>query len=112
MTFLLYLVAVAALAVSFDQFRVANASVGTRPDVGITPLLFQLSGVIGGFGSTAMLIAGFFLGKWWWPLVAIVIAVVASLVFRASVAKWLLWFFAIAGSVVGIVCSVVLFATR
>ena len=98
---ILYLASLVSLLIAGDQYRIADSSFGTRPDVGVTPLLFQLAGLTAGLGGIAMIIAGFFVLKWWAPIVGAAIAVAVMVILRFIVARHMSWLVAVIMAIIG-----------
>jgi hypothetical protein len=83
--FLTYVFALTALGVAGDQYRMASQRIGTQPLGGPAALMFELAGLIGGLGWLIMMVAGFFVGRWWWPLAGLGIGVVLNIIARSSI---------------------------
>ena len=80
----LYILLFVAYAVASTQYRQANSVAGCRPDVGFTPKIFDILGMISTIAVLISLVAGFFLFSWYIPvigllLVWIVVAVTKSI---------------------------------
>ncbi|MEH6556693.1 MAG: hypothetical protein V7708_02790 [Oceanicoccus sp.] len=104
----LYIISIVALGLAADQNRVVSKYAGYRPDVGITPFLFDLSGFIGNLGALGMIVGGFFIGEWWWPFSALVSAWVVIAICR-SIPPSIGWLLSILGAVVGSACATMVF---
>jgi len=104
----IYIISVVFFGLSFDQSKIVNSRAGCKPDVGILPLLFDLSNIISTFGILAMLVAGFIIGQWWWVLIALICTWIV-ITFSRSINPALGFIPTILGAIIGVASSVFLF---
>lgn len=69
----LYFFLTVAYGVASTQYRTANSVTGCRPDVGITPQIFDILGMLSTIAVLVSLIAGFFLFSWLIPVIALLL---------------------------------------
>jgi len=68
-----YILGVIGFALGFDQHRSIIISTGKSNSSDSTSVLFDLTAWIGGISTIFVLLAGFYFGKWWWPILAMAI---------------------------------------
>ena len=79
----LYFFLTVAYGVASTQYRVANSVTGCRPDVGITPQIFDILGMASTIAVLISLVAGFFLFSWYIPFIALLLVWIAVAVTKS-----------------------------
>lgn len=96
-----YILAVISFALSFDQHRsmmMANARI---QGPGLLPLAIDASAWIGGIATIGLLIAGFFIGAWWWPLLAMAMGTGVNYMGRLVMPMDFRWISSLGGVLIG-----------
>jgi hypothetical protein len=104
-----YVLAVIGFALGFDQHRTVLTAGVPYPSFGLTPVLFDAAAWLGGMATLAMLIAGFFFGAWWWPLLAMAIGTGTNYCGRVVMPMEYRWTVSIAGTLLGLGATIVFF---
>ncbi len=102
-----YYLAVLGLSLAYDQRRVLVVENKTQAYLGPYPDLFSFLARFCGGAVIAMLIAGFFVGRWWWPLVAMALGTFTNLYGRIAIPDDWRWLASFTAAAVGIGGSVV-----
>jgi len=97
-----YLLSVLAFALAYDERRVLVTSGNPSPPLGPYPILFNSAAWLGGIACIALLIAGFFIGPWWGPLVAMAVGTGSNLYGRVAIPDNWRWLATFAATGVGI----------
>ena len=104
-----YVLAVIGFALSFDQHRTVLTAGVPYPSFGLTPVLFDAAAWVGGIATLAMLIAGFFLGAWWWPFLTMVVGTGTNYCGRIVMPMEYRWAVSIASTLMGLGATIVFF---
>lgn len=104
-----YVLAVIGFALGFDQHRSVLLANFPHPGTGLIPVIFDAAAWLGGVGTLAMLVAGFFFGSWWWPFLAMVVGTVVNIVGRTVVPLELRWISGISATFLGFAATAVFF---
>ena len=103
------MLAVIGFALGFDQHRSVLLANSPQPGTGLIPVVFDAAAWLGGVGTLAMLVAGFFFGRWWWPFLAMAVGTGVNIVGRTVVPLELRWISAISATFLGFVATTVFF---
>lgn len=105
-----YFLAIIGLALAFDQRRVLVIENKHNVNMGPSPDLFSFVARLCGGACIAMLIAGFFIGRWYWPLAAMAIGTFTNLYGRLAVPDDWRWLASFTGALIGISASAIVVA--
>ena len=104
-----YVLSVVGFALGFDQHRSVLIAKYPYPAIGLMPVIFDAAAWLGGVGTLAMLIAGFFFGSWWWPLLAMAVGTGVNFVGRTVMPMELRWVSSISATLLGFIATVIFF---
>jgi len=104
-----YVLAVIGFSLGFDQHRSVLIAKFPYPGIGLLPVMFDAAGWLGGVGTLARLVAGFFFDSWWWPLLAMAAGTGVNLVGRTVMPMELRWASSISATFIGLAATVVFF---
>jgi len=105
----LYLLAVIGFALGFDQHRSLILEGAHLKDGSFKASLTDAFAWTGGIATIIMLIFGFFVGLWWWPLLAMAIGTGVNYAGRKSVPLEQRWIVTIGATLTGAAATAVFF---
>ncbi len=97
-----YILSVIGFAVAFDQHRTMMQANHAAPASGLIPIAVDAAAWIGGMATLGLLIAGFFIGAWWWPFLAMAVGTVVNYTGRQVVALDIRWLSCLVTAAVGL----------
>jgi hypothetical protein len=103
-----YVIAVIGFSLAFDQHRTLITSQAAFPSIRLIHILFDLSAWFGGIATLLILLLGFFIGTWWWPLCAMGFGTAVNYCGRLVVPLKYRWMTSLASILVGIGSIIIL----
>jgi len=105
----LYLLAVIGFALGFDQHRSLIIEDARLKDGSLKAGIIDAFAWTDGIATIIILILGFFVGLWWWPLLAMAIGTGVNYAGRKSVPLEYRWVVTIGATLVGAAATAVFF---